>query len=96
MNGTLKEWLESRPEKVQKLAAEFPLGTVIRTPAGVDLYLLGYTENDGLVMSAIDPSKDFDGAVASKVFVHAECARPSTTTPSDEAVRGHSGDHLSE
>jgi hypothetical protein len=55
------EWLKTRPECVQKLAEEFPLGSKIDV-AGIVHYLIGYTEDDRLVISPIDPSEDYDAS----------------------------------
>lgn len=61
-------WLATRPECVQKLAAEFPLGTVVQHD-GKALHLLGYNEDDMLILSEIDPHKDYDGANENKVYI---------------------------
>lgn len=67
---TWQEWLSTRPECVRKLAAEFPRGT------RVDRYfVIGYTEDDMLIVSLIDPSLDYDGAVESKEYVCAKHVR---------------------
>lgn len=66
----LAEWIASRPESVQRLAAEFPLGTVFKV-RGENLYLVGYNENDTVLVSRIDPYVDYDGAVGSQQWMHA-------------------------
>lgn len=72
---TIEEWLKTRPECVQKLAAEFPHGSRFQTPSGEILYLVGYTEHDSLVVSHIDPFEDYPAALNNKKYIHAECAR---------------------
>lgn len=64
-------WIASRPESVQKLAKDFPLGTRAGME-GKTFYLIGYTEEDMLIFSEINPREDFDGAQENKVYVCAE------------------------
>lgn len=71
----LDEWLKSRPECVQRLAAEFPLGTELWLGGKVH-YLIGYTEDDMLIVSHINPSFSHDGAMRVKKYVCAEHFRP--------------------
>lgn len=68
-------WLANRPESVQKLAAEFPRGSRFQLPNGEILYLIGYTEGDGLLCSPINPFEDYEGAIRTKVVAHAQCVR---------------------
>jgi hypothetical protein len=44
--AALAEWLKTRPECVQKLAAEFPIGSVFKVGDEWPLHLLGWTERD--------------------------------------------------
>jgi hypothetical protein len=67
-------WLETRPQSVQRLAREFPLGTCVRVPEGL-LYLLGWTEFDQLIVSPINPSDDYDGANGDKRYINADDLR---------------------
>jgi hypothetical protein len=69
-----QEWLETRPESVRKLAAEFPLGSSIINGDDV-FYLLGYTENDMLIISDINPGVDYEGALENTQYVCASHAR---------------------
>lgn len=71
----LAEWIASRPESVQRLAAEFPLGTVFDTGKG-RWYLVGWTENDSLIVSRVDPRRDYEGAMNSKQYLCASHFRP--------------------
>lgn len=72
-----EEWLASRPESVQKLAREFPPGTVFRMPDSTMMHVIGYTENNGVIASTVDPIKDWDGAMNKKTqsVAHAHCLR---------------------
>lgn len=63
--AALAEWIASRPESVQKLAAEFPLGTSFDV-RGETLYLVGYNEDDSLIVSRFDPYEDYEAAVGSQ------------------------------
>jgi hypothetical protein len=69
-----EDWLKTRPEWVQKLASEFPLGTVIDVD-GYDHYLIGYTEGDEVVISPISPFEDFDAAYKERMILCAEHLR---------------------
>lgn len=81
MNDDEEAWLATRPECVQRLAAEFPLNTVVDMPDGKRLYLCGYTEDDRLILSEIDPAVDYDAALAQRTYLCAEHLRaPSVRT----------------
>lgn len=78
---TLEEWIQSRPPAVRKLALEFPLGTRISFHEEGELfYVIGYTEGGDLVVSKIDPDKDFAAAVANKELLCAHCIRTQIVT----------------
>jgi hypothetical protein len=66
-----RKWLASRPPVVQALAEEFPAGSVFKREGFPDYYLLGWTENDLLIVSKIDPAMDYDGARACQEYMHA-------------------------
>ncbi len=79
MDGTTRQrlfadWLATRPECVQKLAAEFPMGDVFCL-GGRILYLLGWNESDMLIVSAIDPAVDYDRANESREYLCAKHCR---------------------
>jgi hypothetical protein len=72
---TFDDWLATRPECVRKLASEFPPGTRIRgtgfnipdgpgTTHPVEFWVVGYNEDDMVIVSPVDPRKDFDAALA--------------------------------
>lgn len=84
MEGAVKgdsfdEWLDSLPPHVAATYRRYAGHKFILE--GVRHYLIGVTEiigtNDakatGLWLSTIDPEKDYDGAVASKIYVCACC-----------------------
>lgn len=63
-DGALAAWLGTRPESVRKLAAEFPPGTAFDFE-GERWYVLGYNENDRVIMSSIDPYENYDDSLGS-------------------------------
>ena len=69
-----EDWLKTRPEAVQKLAAEFPLGMVIDVD-GYDHYLIGYTEGDEVVISPVSPFENYAAAYKERVMLCAEHLR---------------------
>lgn len=50
-DADFEAWLAARPESVQKLAKEFPRGHEIKLDDDVTLYVIGWTEDDWLVVS---------------------------------------------
>lgn len=74
MNKAYNAWLKTRPKRVQKLAKEFPMGTCVQF-GGEMLHLLGWTENDSIILSPINPSEDYDGALDKKVYACASHLR---------------------
>lgn len=56
---------------------EFPLGTKVDM-GGVMHHLLGYTEEDRLILSPVDPMVDYDGAVATRKYLCAAHLRDGT------------------
>lgn len=71
-------WLATRPKCVRRLAAEFPLGSEFDTGGGKIMHLIGYTENDTLIVSPIDPSGDVDAAMECREYLCAEHFRETT------------------
>lgn len=65
---SLRAWLASRPECVQKLAAQFSFDAEYIID-GTSYYLLGYTEQDKLILSPIDPNQNYDAAMSNKIYV---------------------------
>ena len=74
MGDAFEEWLATRPEFIQKLAAEFPLGSMFELD-GATMFLVGYGEPDHLLISHINPSVDYDGALESRVVLCASHCR---------------------
>jgi hypothetical protein len=71
---TWEGWLASRPESVQKLAAEFPPLTTIEVNR-VKHYVFAYDENDGLIVSPVDSRENYALAFASRRTVCAAHVR---------------------
>lgn len=72
------EWLQTRPECVRQLAIEFPLHTEITSVSHRSeprLYVIGWTENDMLIVSPLRLDEDYATAMLFKAYVHADCAR---------------------
>jgi hypothetical protein len=69
-----QQWIATRPESVQRLAKEFPLDTKFYI-RGTLYYVLGYTEDDRLIVSTINPFEDYDRAFESATHFCAEHAR---------------------
>ena len=67
-------WLRTRPAKVQAFAAKYPLlpGDTWDND-GELLWFIGYTEwgdsGVGLIVSPVNPSTDYDGAIAAKRYI---------------------------
>jgi hypothetical protein len=61
-------WLATRPETVQKLAAEFPPNTCF-TFENRMAYVIGYTEDDKLIFSFVDPCKDYNRASKERHYI---------------------------
>jgi hypothetical protein len=57
-----EEWLLSRPPSVQKIAREFPAGLRFLDPGLGSLWLIGYTEDDELILTRTNPFLDFGRA----------------------------------
>lgn len=74
IKSAFDQWLATRPESVQKLAKEFPPGTAIEVN-GRKLYLLGYNENDMLIVSETWPGEDYKKANATKEYICASHVR---------------------
>ena len=51
-----EDWLSTRPECVQKLAREFPLGTTLDLGNDEIGYLIGWTEGDEILFTRENPA----------------------------------------
>jgi len=54
-------WLLTRPACIQRLAKEFPIGLKINC-GEESFYLLGYQENDSVILSVVNPTIDYEAA----------------------------------
>lgn len=75
-----QEWLKTRPPEIQALCAEFPLGTEIPkslTEAKDDhqWMVIGYGDNDNLVISYLDPTEDYHRSMEVRERIHAQHLR---------------------
>lgn len=69
----LERWIASRPVIIQQAAKKWPLGTVLHVD-GRELHLIGWAETEqadevSLILSPIDPTVDYEGALREKVYV---------------------------
>lgn len=78
-------WLASRPESVQRLAAEFPMDSVF-TVKGVKMWIIGYTESDSLLITPINPDLDYEGAMAARRRLCAQHLRDGDVSRSQRPV----------
>ncbi len=53
--GPLAAFVAERPPEVFALAQDFPLGSVIETQDHTVFYVIGWTEDDRLILSRLDP-----------------------------------------
>ena len=68
---TFEAWLLTRPECVQRLAREFPPMSVFSIDDEKH-WLIGWTEDDQLIVSPVNPQSDYDGSRHAKKLVCAE------------------------
>jgi hypothetical protein len=68
---TLASWIKSRPQCVQKLAAEFPLLTQLEF-WGEAHFVIGYTEDDMLILSPVSPLADWNNAMTLRKRTYAK------------------------
>ncbi len=58
-------WATGRPENVRLLMHEFKwLSSVTDTDLGVTRYLIGFTDDEKVIFSDINPRVDYEGAMA--------------------------------
>ena len=78
---TLADWLQTRSAAVQDLARRFPLDAEYRLDGRV-YYLLGFAKRAGsstptaLVLSPINPGRNYDAALQSRVYVPLDDLEP--------------------
>lgn len=65
---TMAEWLATRPLDVQRRAKQYPPGSILVDPDGLQTFVMGYTEEEGgrvgLWVTPMDPRVDYDAAHA--------------------------------
>lgn len=60
-----RAWYESRPECVKKLIIEYPPMSKV-TIHNKHYWVFGYTEDNKLIISKINPSEDYENAIKQK------------------------------
>ena len=65
---SLDDWLQTRPKCIQELASEFPMGTILKVK-DKNIYLVGWTESDELIVSPIDPYESYDKSIDQQMYV---------------------------
>jgi len=68
----MEDWLKTRPKIIQELAKKYPPGIRLLSPDG-EVFVLSYWENGSLSVSRIDPSEQYDAAVATRFNICANC-----------------------
>lgn len=76
---SFEAWAASRPEQVQALIRRFPNGSLFLVNNQVH-YVIGWTENDKLILSPVNPVLEFKRAQDEKIYICAKHFR-STSTP---------------
>lgn len=71
---SLEAWLATRPPVVQDLARRFPPGTVMQTNQG-RAWVIAYCDDGGIELTHIDPSTNYEQAVAERFYVCPSCIR---------------------
>lgn len=66
-----KAWIASLPDNVQRLIGAFPLNSVFMIE-GEKYYLLGYTEDELVIVTPVSPANDYDAAVEKRRFIRPE------------------------
>lgn len=70
----MAQWLKTRPECVRELAKEFPAGMSIKDEGKV-LHLMGWTEDDTLIFTDLNPYDDYDKATENPIYICASHLR---------------------
>ncbi len=74
LSPTMQRWLATRPASVKQLAREFPPGTTFLIN-DVTMWVVGYTENDHLIVSHIDPHENYQEATKQRSMICADHLR---------------------
>jgi hypothetical protein len=70
----LAAWLDTRPECVRRMYREFPCGSEV-TVDGVRHWIIGYTEDDSLIISKTNPSVDYEKSTSHREYICAKHVR---------------------
>jgi hypothetical protein len=65
----LEEWLVGRAPVIAHMARALPPGTELVLPDGKRRFVVSYTEDETLGVSAVDPFVDYDRAHTEKEFL---------------------------
>lgn len=74
---TYAEWLASRPAIVQAVLRRFPPMTRVLVD-DITHYVMGADEDGGVILSPVNPVLDYEGAMAEKLNICADCLREVT------------------
>lgn len=65
----LKTWLATLEPEVQALGERYPPGCVFHVPGRPPLYLTGYRDDGVLVVSVVDPLRNYFAASSQREYV---------------------------
>lgn len=68
------DWLLTRPQCVQDLAAEFEFDSIYMVK-GRQAHVVGWDESDGIMLSYRDPAKEYDLAIQKSFTLQAPALR---------------------
>lgn len=71
LEEAIREFLQGRPPIIHALAREFPPGLELMME-GVRHWLIGWTEEEELIFSPVDPQENYEGALQDKIYVCAD------------------------
>lgn len=75
-------WLSDKSPEIKALAAEFPPSLMLQFPDGAMLYIVGYTDDDEVVVTRVYPwakEGDYDRAMAAAEIIPAHVLRLPNT-----------------
>lgn len=75
-----EQWLEGRPEAVKTTAHRFPPGSTIQSHERT-LYVVGYSDEGGLLISETNPAINYELAVATRCPVCQCCVEKLNSIP---------------
>lgn len=61
-----ERWFYAQNLLTQRLAEEYPPGSMFVHPAQPDRWIIGYTADGRLVLTTVNPADDYEGAVSSE------------------------------